>query len=148
MIVQSIKPSAGVWYYIFYPEGWIRESYPFEQYGNIAHISVWENYIAPKLASKYNLNNNLQEIKTLMFSMPRGRCFLDQTLNPNRYEMLYGNDIPSSLDADTEKAKLLNDFGLSALMARGLVTFSVVGHEQMIKSQCLRMQDLIGKILY
>jgi len=135
------KPTAGIWYYVYLGE-WKLVCFPNSQYPSYSHMDVWQNYIAPQIKEFYSKDS--EAINQLMYSMPRGRVDFDDTLNPPRFYLLYGNDIPSGLDAESEKAKIVSEFNLSGLMARGLAEFQIVGHEMMIDKHKNTLQNILG----
>jgi len=151
-IKEDAKPTPGIWYYIWLKPKWHRIIVTASEYGDYGHPEFWKNYLAPKIMNHYGLEeSNLSELEELAYSMPRGRVDSTDLMSgetTDRWMLFYGDDIPSSLDAESEKRQLVSAFNLTGPLLHGKVEFRVMGHEKMTDSHREAIQKLIGLIPY
>jgi len=158
---EDVRPSSGIWYYVWFNPKWKRVIVRYTDYGPYGHPEFWEEYIASKIVEHYKLDRfKLDQVADLCYSMPRGRVervpeagagkitFTMENEKPGVWYMDYGGDIPSGLNAEAEQRRLISEFNLSGFANRELVEFRVVGHEKMLAEHKEKMQKLIGDIPY
>lgn len=160
VINEDVRPSQGMWYYLYLKPKWVRVIIKSREYGHYQHVDFWDKYIVHKLIDYYALSREeLNFLSDLSYSMPRGRVSYSgrslsdieivgmQELEDTWY-MDYGNDIPSPLNPESEKRKLISGFNLTGPANNDKVVFRKVPHEMMIPEEQKKMQELIGHVPY
>ena len=154
-IVESQKPTTGIWYYIYYRPTWVREVFRHDEFGPTGHDHAWKHYIVPKLAKHYKLSDRRVLLVDGMYrSMPRGRVDISVS-TPNfimkgeeigMWYAFHGNDFPIWLNRKVEETSIINEFSLNGPAAHSMVKFRYAAHETMIDDMKLALQKIIGKV--
>ena len=158
-IIEGVKPTEGIWYYVWFDPEWKRIFIPYSEYGSgHGHPGFWKRYIAPKVASHYRLDKEqLEQLGELPYSMPRGRVTQvpvetnvtvvigGEEEKPGHWYLDYGDDFPADLDPDAEKKRIINAFYLTGFVLRGIAHFRVAPHEKMSSAEQGKLGRLLGR---
>ena len=81
-LLESVQPSSGIWYYVYFKPDWRLEVYRSTDYGFIRHEDAWKNYIVPELAKHYKLTpTQVRDLADAYQGMPRGRVDISAPAN-------------------------------------------------------------------
>lgn len=102
----SNKKSDGIYYVLCFNNKWRVEAFRTDQYGDIGHMKIWEEYLAPNLARVFKLDEEGASLLKISYAgFPRGRV----QLIGRRFIVYNGNDYAHLVS----KSDILKPFGLS-----------------------------------
>ena len=143
---SAMRPSEGIWYYVYLKPRWRLIVWPFEQYEEMTHPDAWVKYVVPLIIKYYGIKskNDVENISNLPYSMPRGRCaFSSQKI----WTLFHGDDFPSELSKEGEHKKIISALGLTkiALDNKEKVVFRFDDHEVMDDLERSQLKKIIKK---
>jgi hypothetical protein len=144
----AMKPSEGIWYYVYLKPHWKLFTIPFEKDKDFLHMEMWSNIVVPELIKHYKIEEfqEKEDLTNLVYSLPRGRVVHTAK---DTWVLYNGNDLPKSLSRSSEEKKIISSFGLtSLLLSKKNVEFAFDEHEQMEPRQKEELQEIIGKVDY
>jgi len=132
-------PSAGIYYSVRFPEGWLPLAYRYDQFpAHVDHVDFWSAYAAPLLAERWavQLDEPVKRLQTaldpLCYGFPRGRI---GKVSPNRYAVLHGGDLPKGVTRRTIE---------SAFAISGRCKWERDSHERCQEDESSEIQRLLG----
>jgi len=144
---EDVRPSEGVWYWVWLKPSWVLREFRFTEYGgDIQHDVAWRNYIAPEIAKHYKVSLNevvgVDSLINAYTGMPRGRV----AKTSSKWVFYHGNDTPVNF----AKAKLMiaARFNLRNALVDGTATFMYDEHEAMQDEDKAVIEAVIGEVPY
>lgn len=143
---EDIRPSEGIWYWVWLKPNWQLREFRFTEYGeDIQHDEAWRNYIAPEIAKHYKVKLTevvgVDSLINAYTGMPRGRV-----AKTDKWMFYHGNDTPIPM----VKAKLMiaSRFNLRSALVEGKAEFRFDEHEAMQDEDKTVLESIIGEIPY
>jgi hypothetical protein len=165
VIKEDVRPSEGIWYYIYLYPDWELIPVLATEYGGYGHEQFWARYLAPKIVDHYELgmgtkiyrDSAIRKIRELHLSMPRGRVSAPPkqkieyagTLgekgseDPGVWYFDHGNDFPAGMILEDQQKRLISLFNVTGPAISGNVEFREVDHERMSRTQCNQMCEIL-----
>jgi hypothetical protein len=156
-IQESVQPSSGIWYYVYFKPDWRLEVYKSSDYGFIGHEDAWKRYIVPELVKHYKLTSaQARDLADAHQGMPRGRVDISASTGgfriegeePGMWYLFHGSDSPIQRSEKKEMDALISQFNLIGLALRDKVQFKHKGHETMNAEDMETVQKILGPIPY
>jgi hypothetical protein len=157
-------PTSGIWYYVWLKPRWELVVFPEldengeKEYGDLAHLEAWMNYLVPKLVSHYGLkltDVQLDQFTDAYRGVPRGRVDISDDLvhgdvpkGQSVWYILHGNDFPKGKNAESELGKIMRELRIAGFAASGRVQMKFSEHETMVGSHCELLRQFLGEIPY
>jgi hypothetical protein len=155
-------PTAGIWYYIWLKPQWELIVFPAldengeKEYGDLAHLEAWMNYLVPKLVTHYGLKltkEQLEQLTDAYRGVPRGRVDISDDLihggtpkGPSMWFIFHGNDFPKGKNIESELGKIMRELRIAGFAASGKIQTKYSEHETMVESHQKVLQQLLGEI--
>lgn len=96
-LVEAQSPSEGLYYLVLTPTGWEPYSYRFDEFPELDHPELWEDYVAPVLAHRWaaKLKRPASVLEKNLayhpFAFPRGR------VGGKPWKVFHGKDTPKGI---------------------------------------------------
>jgi len=128
--MEPPNKSDGAYYIVCIKDKWSVRAFRQDQYGDIGHMKIWEEYLAPHLVGIFKLNRADEFLLKMSYAgFPRGRMVKIGM----KYIVYHGNDYTHLVD----KSDILKPFGISS------ARFEFDEHERAI----LEHRDTIRQLL-
>ena len=103
---HASNKSDGIYYIVYIDGRWKVEAFRTDQYGDVDHLRMWEEYLAPYFAETFKLNEEEASLLKLSYAgFPRGRIVKIGI----KYVVYHGNNYKKFVSKD----EILAPFGLA-----------------------------------